>query len=121
MAILAANFVQKSKRPLGVGAYEILGTFTGPTSYTAGGEPLTNAVLAAKFGIKAIEQLDFDNAVDVTNSKALKLAFDGVKTATTQGKIRAFADGGAAANGSVEIAGAVDLHTFAVPFRAVGC
>jgi hypothetical protein len=107
--------------PLAIGRYAIQGTYTLPASYASGGEILTNAILKAKFGINKIEQLMFAPAVDVTNSKELSLAFDHVSTSTTQGKLRAFATGGSAADGAIEIAATHNLSTYVARFQAIGC
>lgn len=94
MAIAASDFVVTSKIPMGVGRYEIFGQYTGPASYTSGGEALSNAILAAKLGIKSIEYLGFDPAPKTTTpTDAIQLAFDYIKTATTQGKIHAYQSG----------------------------
>jgi hypothetical protein len=112
MAIAAADFTMLSRTPIAPGLYRIVARWVMPASYTAGGEPLTNTIMKARFGINQIKNVSVDIAIDVTNSKALKVGFDNVSTASTQGKLRAFADGGAAANGSVEIAGGVGLSAF---------
>lgn len=113
MALAAGDFSVVSRTPLGPGLYRIIVNWTLPASYTSGGEPLTNAILAAKMGIKSIKAVIAGPAIDVTNNKSLKIGFDRVRVAgTSQGKLRAFADGGSAADGAAEVAATHDLHTF---------
>lgn len=81
--------------------------WTGPTSYTAGGE----AVTASTFGLGKIICLLAGPAVDAAG--AIRLA---VYNPTT-GKVMWFVDGAA---GFVEVAGSVNLSTFAAPIEVIG-
>src|SRR5438445_7005502 len=91
MAIAASAFTVVSKVPMAVGRWRIHGKYTGPASYTSGGEALSNAIVAAKFGINHIEELSFSPAPKTTTpTDSIQLGFDYISTATTQGKIHAY-------------------------------
>lgn len=90
MALAAGDFVMDkgSLTYLGPGSKMISGTWTLPASYTNGGEVLTNAILAAKFGFKKIRQLIF------TPTGGVDAAFDaGAASAGNQGKLHVYQSG----------------------------
>jgi hypothetical protein len=81
--------------------------WTGPASYVTGGE----AVTASTFGLGKIIAFLSGPAVDAAG--AMRLA---VYNPTT-GKVMWYVDGAA---GFVEVAGAVNLSTFAAPIEVIG-
>lgn len=91
MALSSSDFSLIKRNGLSPGRWMVTGVWTLPASYTSGGEPLTNAIMAAKLGLKTIDVAIFTpkvGSVDVT--------LDSVTTATTQGKLHAFQSGLAA-------------------------
>ncbi len=92
MALAAADFaVDKNSRTY-LGPFNIMltGTYTLPASYTSGGEVLTNAIMAARFGLKKIRYMSFQPTGGVS------VVWDGVSTSTSQGKLHAYQSGLAA-------------------------
>ena len=114
MALAATQFTQTRRSPLGVRRYEITGLFTGPASYTAGGESLTEAILKVVGGIRTVEILQFTSLLDATFANAKSLSFDRNKSGSTAGKIHSYDAAG------TETAGATNLSTFTCSFRLVG-
>ncbi len=90
MALASTQFTALKRTPLGAGRWMVTGTFTGPASYTSGGEDLTNALAKSSLGIARVNVLNFTDLVDENNSAlCIKLEFDHNRTSTSQGKIRA--------------------------------
>lgn len=89
MALASSQFTNIRRRGLAPGVYVVTGTFTGPASYTSGGEDFTNALVKASLGIQNIQQLVFTRLVDDDNSSlAVGCEFDHARTTSSQGKIR---------------------------------
>jgi hypothetical protein len=89
MALAASQFTNLKKVPISPGLYMVTGTFTGPASYTSGGEDLTNALAMSSLGIRRVNTLSFTNLVDENNAAlAVGCEFDHNRTSTSQGKIR---------------------------------
>lgn len=88
MALAAGDFSLVKRTGLSPGRWMVTGVWTLPASYTSGGEPLTNAIMAAKLGLKTIDVMIF-----TPKSGSATATFDGVPTATTQGKLHAFQSG----------------------------
>lgn len=88
MALSAADFSNIKHTPLGPGRWMVTGTWTLPASYASGGEDLTTAILKATTRLNKIDAIIFTSkAGQITGS------FDGVSTATSQGKLHAFQAG----------------------------
>jgi hypothetical protein len=70
----------------------VTGTFTGPASYTSGGEDMTHALAKSCLGIRRVNTLSFTDLIDENNT-ALRVGcqFDHNRTTTSQGKIRMIA------------------------------
>jgi hypothetical protein len=89
MALATTQFTNLKKIPVCPGTYMVTGTFTGPASYTSGGEDLTNALALSSLGIRRVNSLHFTSLVDENNSSlASGCEFDHARTSTSQGKIR---------------------------------
>jgi hypothetical protein len=104
---LAASQISNLKRaPIGGGLWMVTGTFTGPASYTSGGEDLTNALAKSCFGIQRVNHLSFTDLVDENNTAlAVTALFDHNRTTTSQGKIRFVAAGVTAHTHDISIIG----------------
>jgi hypothetical protein len=89
MALATTQFTNLKKIPVCPGTYMVTGTFTGPASYTSGGEDLTNAKALGALGIRRVTDLHFTNLIDENNAAlAVGCEFDHNRTTTSQGKIR---------------------------------
>ena len=89
MALAATQFTSKKTVLLGAGMKMSVGTFTGPASYTSGGEDMTNALAKAIFGMVNVKYLSFTPLVDNDNAAlAVGVAFDHAAAGSSQGKIR---------------------------------
>lgn len=98
MALAATQFTAVRRYGLSPGRWTVTGTFTGPASYTSGGELLTNAILKAALGLRSLIFIDFTPAIPAAGTTATEFAFDHtpVTPGTDQGKIHAYAGGGGA-------------------------
>jgi len=83
----------------------VIGQYTGPASYVAGGD----ALLANELKLGTIEKLTFENAINVTPNNRL-LTYDH----TNEKVVWIIPDTGS------EVAGAVDLSGFSARFEAIG-
>jgi hypothetical protein len=83
-----------------------IGRYVGPSSYVAGGDPLT----PAEVGLGKIEAILFEIAIDPALTGDFQLSYD-----HTNQKVVWWSN----ATG-VEVAGAVDLSTYAARFEAIG-
>ncbi|KKN08614.1 hypothetical protein LCGC14_1054940 [marine sediment metagenome] len=83
----------------------IVGQYTGPASYVAGGD----ALLATELGLGTIEFLSFENAVNATPVNRL-LTYDHANEKVVW----------VIPNTGAEVAGAVDLSGFSARFEAIG-
>ena len=89
MALAATQFTRKKTTLLGAGMKMVVGTFTGPASYTSGGEDMTNALAKAIFGMANVRYLHLTMLIDNDNAAlGVAAAFDHARTASSQGKIR---------------------------------
>ncbi len=91
MALAASDFSSIKRTGLSPGRWMVTGVWTLPASYTSGGEPLTNAIMGAKLGLKTIDVMIF-----TPKAGSATATFDGTATATTQGKLHAYQSGLAA-------------------------
>lgn len=89
MALASSQFTNLRRQPLGPGRWMVTGTFTGPASYTSGGEDFTNALVKASLGLERLNVLQFTDLIDENNSAlGVGAEFDHNRTSTSQGKIR---------------------------------
>jgi len=88
MALAAGDFSSIKRTGLSPGRWMVTGVWTLPASYTSGGEPLTNAIVAAKLGLKTVDQIIF-----TPKAGSATATFDGTSTSTTQGKLHVYQSG----------------------------
>jgi hypothetical protein len=89
VALASTQFTNLKKIPVCPGTYMVTGTFTGPASYTSGGEDLTHALALSSLGIRRVNSLHFTDLIDENNTAlGVSCQFDHNRTTTSQGKIR---------------------------------
>lgn len=104
MALAASDFTLVKRRGVAPGTWVVTGKYTGPSSYTSGGESLTNAILKAATGLNTITTASFSPMFNTSGNTGVSVVFDHVAVVgTSQGKIR-FVNQGSTAH----------LHSFKV-------
>jgi hypothetical protein len=104
VALASTQFTNLKRHPMGAGRWMVTGRFTGPASYTSGGEDFTNALAKSSIGIARVNSLVFNNLIDNDNAAlSIGLEFDHARTSTSQGKIRA-----------INLGQSAHLHSFLV-------
>jgi hypothetical protein len=119
MSIAASNFTNTKKFGHSTSYAEVRGKFTGPASYTSGGEQITTALAKAAFrGLTAVDSVTFGTGFKSGDSTGLLATWDFNPTAGTDfGKIRFFYTGQSAhthdfvVSGNVTTSGTIVLAT----------
>lgn len=92
MAVTATQITNFRKDPVGNGRYEISFLYTGPASYTSGGEVLTRTV--CRQAMQGISQIDFLIPAPAANttdfSTFTDIAFQPINDGTNVGKIHLY-------------------------------
>lgn len=86
MAIAASDFSERKRWQCG-NKTVVRAKYTGPASYTAGGEVLTNDILKAAFGLTHADLVQCETTLGATFTQGAQLAFDHTPVVgTSQGK-----------------------------------
>jgi len=121
VALAATQFTRQKVSWLGPGVKRVTGVFTGPASYTSGGEALTLAIARAALGLKEVRSLQFTAAVKASDGTSVDLVFDhNVVANTSHGKIRARTSGSTAHTHDVLIIGGQTPATHTHDVKVIG-
>ena len=119
MAITTANFANTKRWPIAAGRWGFRTTFTGPSSYTSGGEPLTNALCLAALGLTRVESVQCSPIAGNSFANDSSLSFDhNAVSGSSQGKLHIYDQTGT--NTGTEVVATTNYGTFTALLSGFG-